>query len=176
MFFGNAGDDTIDGGDGNDFVLFFAAGNPARDVCGKFCTPQKLAQITQVLGYDQPISYQFGQFMKGLVVGRDFPVDDKYREALEKKNPDLVIHWGAYLGLPQQELRAGRLAELADELVTLRADLRHRHGWVMDTYALTQPSDEDRADIEGSAAARAEMAEGTGVIPRGQVKTDLGLA
>ena len=86
------------------FVLFFAAGNPARDVCGKFCTPQKLAQITQVLGYDQPISYQFGQFMKGLVVGRDFPVDDKYREALEKKNPDLVIHCSApCLGYSQHD-------------------------------------------------------------------------
>ncbi len=74
------------------FVLFFAAGNPARDICGKYCTPEKLANITQVYGYNQPISYQFGQFVQGLAVGRDYPVDDAYRAALEKKNPDLVIH------------------------------------------------------------------------------------
>jgi peptide/nickel transport system permease protein len=86
------------------FVLFFAAGNPARDVCGKFCTPQKLDQITKVYGYDQPLTYQFGQFMKGLVVGRDFPVDDKYRAALEKSNPDLVIHCSApCLGYSQHD-------------------------------------------------------------------------
>lgn len=74
------------------FVLFFAAGNPARDICGKYCTPEKLANITQVYGYNQPISYQFGQFVQGLAVGRDYPVDDAYRAALEKSNPDLVIH------------------------------------------------------------------------------------
>jgi peptide/nickel transport system permease protein len=86
------------------FVLFFAAGNPARDVCGKFCTPEKLKQVTQVYGYDQPISEQFGLFMKGLVVGRDYPVDDKYRAALEKTNPDLVIHCAApCLGYSQHD-------------------------------------------------------------------------
>ncbi len=88
------------------FVLFFAAGNPARDVCGKYCTPEKLTQVTKVYGYDQPISYQFGQFMKGLVVGRDYPVDDAYRAALEKTNPDLVIHCPApCLGYSQHDAR-----------------------------------------------------------------------
>ncbi|MES2170686.1 MAG: hypothetical protein V4479_08190, partial [Actinomycetota bacterium] len=71
------------------FVLFFAAGNPAKDVCGKFCTPEKLKQVTQVYGYDQPIAQQFGNFVKGLAVGRDYPVDDKYREALAKSNPEM---------------------------------------------------------------------------------------
>ncbi len=86
------------------FVLFFAAGNPAKDVCGKFCTPEKLKQVTQVYGYDQPITEQFGLFMKGLVVGRDYPVDDKYREALAKSNPDLVIHCPApCLGYSQHD-------------------------------------------------------------------------
>jgi peptide/nickel transport system permease protein len=88
------------------FVLFFAAGNPALDVCGKYCTPQKLADVTKVYGYDKPISYQFGEFMKGLVVGRDYPVDDAYREALEKTNPDLVIHCAApCLGYSQHDAR-----------------------------------------------------------------------
>lgn len=86
------------------FVLFFAAGNPAKDVCGKFCTPEKLKQVTQVYGYDQPITEQFGLFMGGLVAGRDYPVDDAYRTALEKTNPDLVIHCAApCLGYSQHD-------------------------------------------------------------------------
>ncbi len=77
------------------FVLFFLPGNPAVDVCGKFCTPEKLQQVTQTYGYDKPITTQFANFMEGLVVGRDYPIDDKYRAALEKKNPELVIHCSA---------------------------------------------------------------------------------
>jgi peptide/nickel transport system permease protein len=86
------------------FVLFFAAGNPALSVCGKFCTPEKLKQVTQVYGYDQPITEQFGLFMKGLVAGRDYPVDDAYRAALAKTNPDLIIHCAApCLGYSQHD-------------------------------------------------------------------------
>jgi peptide/nickel transport system permease protein len=77
------------------FVLFFLPGNPAKDVCGKFCTPEKLVQVTQTYGYDKPITVQFTNFVEGLVVGRDFPIDDKYRAELQKKNPDLVIHCSA---------------------------------------------------------------------------------
>jgi precorrin-6A synthase len=53
--------------------------------------------------------------------------------------PELIIHWGACLGLPQQELRAGRLADVIDDIVATRARLRAEHGWVMDVYALTLP-------------------------------------
>jgi precorrin-6A synthase len=59
---------------------------------------------------------------------------------LVERAPDLVIHWGAYLGLPYQELRSGRLADVIDELVELRGRLRAEHGWIMDTYALTRPN------------------------------------
>ncbi|MHB0927575.1 MAG: precorrin-6A synthase (deacetylating) [Candidatus Nanopelagicales bacterium] len=51
--------------------------------------------------------------------------------------PGLWIHWGAYLGLPQQELRSGRLVDVIDEIVSLRAELRSKYGWIMDVYALT---------------------------------------
>ncbi len=51
--------------------------------------------------------------------------------------PGLVIRWGAYLGLPQEVLRAGRLADVLDDLVALRAALRERHGWIMDVYTLS---------------------------------------
>lgn len=56
---------------------------------------------------------------------------------LAEEEPDVVLHWGAYVGMPQQELRSGRLAEVIDEIVALRARLRAEHGWLMDVYALT---------------------------------------
>ncbi|XVX19098.1 precorrin-6A synthase (deacetylating) [Actinomycetota bacterium] len=55
---------------------------------------------------------------------------------LVSRAPDLRIWWGASLGLPQQELRSGRLADVIDEIVAVRARLREEHGWVMDVYAL----------------------------------------
>ncbi len=55
---------------------------------------------------------------------------------LAGSHPNTVIHWGAYVGMPQQELRSGRLADVIDEITDLRARLREEHGWVMDVYAL----------------------------------------
>lgn len=52
--------------------------------------------------------------------------------------PDLVIRWGAYVGMPQERLRAGRLADVIGEIAAERARLRERHGWVMDVYALSK--------------------------------------
>lgn len=46
------------------------------------------------------------------------------------------IWWGAYLGLPQQALVAGPLAKAGPQIVDLRAELRARHGWIMDIYLL----------------------------------------
>jgi len=48
----------------------------------------------------------------------------------------IEIHWGAYLGMPGEILRAGRLSELSAEIVRVRAAARERHGWIMDTYLL----------------------------------------
>lgn len=50
------------------------------------------------------------------------------------ENP--VIHWGAYVGTPDEILVSGRLAEVADRIVELRAAARARKGWIMDTYLL----------------------------------------
>ena len=54
-----------------------------------------------------------------------------------ERAPDLLIHWGAYLGLPQQTLRSGRLADVIDDVVAVRAELRAEHGWIMDVYVLS---------------------------------------
>ncbi len=55
------------------FLLFFAIpGDPARLSCGKTCTPERLADIRAGLGIDDPVLVQYGAFMKGIFVGRDF--------------------------------------------------------------------------------------------------------
>ena len=49
---------------------------------------------------------------------------------------DLEIFWGAYLGTEHEILRAGKLAEVRDEIATVRRQARERHGWIMDIYLL----------------------------------------
>jgi precorrin-6A synthase len=49
---------------------------------------------------------------------------------------DLMIYWGAQLGLPDEALVSGRLRRVIDEIKTRRAAVRNARGWVMDTYLL----------------------------------------
>jgi precorrin-6A synthase len=53
---------------------------------------------------------------------------------------DLVIYWGAQLGLPDEVLISGRLREVIEEIQAKRAAVRAARGWVMDTYLLRPPS------------------------------------
>lgn len=46
------------------------------------------------------------------------------------------IWWGANLGLPDQRLDAGPLAEAGPRILAARAALKESHGWVMDIYLL----------------------------------------
>lgn len=70
------------------FLLFFAAsGNPARYACGKNCTQALIAQTSKALGYDDPVTTQWVNFAKGVVVGRHYPDDP----ALEKSAPDTIV-------------------------------------------------------------------------------------
>jgi len=48
----------------------------------------------------------------------------------------LSVFWGAYLSTPDEVLISGPLSEVADEITRTRAELRERHGWIMDTYLL----------------------------------------
>ena len=48
----------------------------------------------------------------------------------------LTIWWGAFLGMPEQVLVSGPLAEVSERIVTTREEARARHGWIMDTYLL----------------------------------------
>jgi precorrin-6A synthase len=49
---------------------------------------------------------------------------------------DLSIYWGAYLGTDDELLVAGRLGDVADEIVRVRAEAKARKGWMFDTYLL----------------------------------------
>jgi precorrin-6A synthase len=49
---------------------------------------------------------------------------------------NLEIFWGAYLGTEHEILRAGKLAEVKDEIATVRRQARQQHGWIMDVYLL----------------------------------------
>ena len=46
------------------------------------------------------------------------------------------IWWGAYLGMAEERLVSGPLAEVAGEIVETRAKARAEHGWIMDIYLL----------------------------------------
>jgi precorrin-6A synthase len=54
---------------------------------------------------------------------------------------DLMIYWGAQLGLPDETLVSGCLSDVIDEIRAKRAARRDARGWVMDTYLLRPPHD-----------------------------------
>ena len=49
---------------------------------------------------------------------------------------DLMIYWGAQLGLDDEVLVSGRLSEVIEDIRVSRAAVRECRGWVMDTYLL----------------------------------------
>ena len=49
---------------------------------------------------------------------------------------DLMIYWGAQLGLPDEVVVSGHLSQVIDEIQARRAAVRDARGWVLDTYML----------------------------------------
>jgi precorrin-6A synthase len=62
--------------------------------------------------------------------------------ALVERYPDLLIYWGAQLGLPDEALVAGPLASVLEAIRHRRAEVRAARGWVMDTYLLRPSADQ----------------------------------
>lgn len=57
--------------------------------------------------------------------------------AFQSLNPaGFHIWWGAYLGMPDQIIMSGALAEVGARIVAARQNARERHGWIMDSYIL----------------------------------------
>ncbi|OJU49517.1 MAG: precorrin-6A synthase (deacetylating) [Mesorhizobium sp. 61-13] len=54
---------------------------------------------------------------------------------------DIVIHWGAYLGTPDEIIISGRLGDVGNRIVETRTEARARKGWIMDTYLLRKPGE-----------------------------------
>jgi precorrin-6A synthase len=52
----------------------------------------------------------------------------------------LHIWWGAYLGMPEQIILSGALADMAAPIAATRRGARERHGWIMDSYILKRTS------------------------------------
>lgn len=48
----------------------------------------------------------------------------------------VTIWWGAYVGMAEEILLSGPLAEVADQIMTTRAQAREAHGWIMDIYLM----------------------------------------
>lgn len=48
----------------------------------------------------------------------------------------ISIWWGAYLGMAHEALEQGALADVAPRIAARRAELRARHGWIMDVYLM----------------------------------------
>ena len=48
----------------------------------------------------------------------------------------ISIWWGGYVGMKEEIIVSGPLAEVGARIVSLRADERARHGWIMDIYLL----------------------------------------
>jgi precorrin-6A synthase len=50
------------------------------------------------------------------------------------------IWWGAYLGMPEQIILSGPLADMASQIAEARRGARTGHGWIMDSYILKRTS------------------------------------
>lgn len=56
----------------------------------------------------------------------------------------MQIWWGAYLGMPDQIIKSGPLADVGAQIVEVRSDARERHGWIMDSYILKRVAMSDQ--------------------------------
>ncbi|AXI44819.1 precorrin-6A synthase (deacetylating) [Sulfitobacter sp. SK012] len=57
--------------------------------------------------------------------------------AFQTLPPDGIdIWWGAYVGMKEQIIESGPLADVCEKIIARRADARAAHGWIMDIYLL----------------------------------------
>lgn len=68
--------------------------------------------------------------------------------AFETLDPSgIQIWWGAYVGMSEQIIQAGKLAEIGADIKAARAQARATHGWIMDIYILRKGEDSDMARL-----------------------------
>jgi precorrin-6A synthase len=59
--------------------------------------------------------------------------EDTYKRFADQ---DIDIFWGAYVGMPDEILVAGKVGDVAGEIERMRADARQANGWIMDSYLM----------------------------------------
>ncbi|WP_280307365.1 precorrin-6A synthase (deacetylating) [Nocardia neocaledoniensis] len=86
----------------------------------------------------EPVHVTTGRRLRedGLGAGSTVVMLDRDCSFTEIPADDVHIWWGAYLGMPDETLIEGPLAEVGERIVTRRAELRAAKGWVMDVYLL----------------------------------------
>ncbi|GGQ61115.1 ABC transporter permease [Couchioplanes azureus] len=60
-------------------LFYLAPQDPAVLTCGKGCTPERLAEVRAAMGLDRSVPAQYGEFLRGLVLGRDYPAGPQVR-------------------------------------------------------------------------------------------------
>ena len=63
------------------FMIHLIPGDPARNMLGPRATPERVAELRQVLGLDEPLWSQYGRFLAGVIHG-DFGTSLYYRQAV----------------------------------------------------------------------------------------------
>ena len=102
------------------FALFFASPvDPANFACGKNCSAAQKEITAEALGYDDNFLEQWGEFAKGVFVGRDYPDDPELRETA----PETIAHCAApCLGYSRE--RTATVTDLIKQ--TLPVSMSHR--------------------------------------------------
>ena len=111
------------------------------DVIPGVSSPQLLAARHRMVLHQvgQPILVTTGRRLaEAVAAGHDNIVVmlDGSLTCLDLDLPDWRIWWGANLGAADEQLVAGPLVEVADELRRRRDAVKDASGWVMDTYLL----------------------------------------
>jgi peptide/nickel transport system permease protein len=63
------------------FMIHLIPGDPARNMLGPRATPERIAELRQALGLDEPLWSQYGRFLAGVIHG-DFGTSLYYRQAV----------------------------------------------------------------------------------------------
>ena len=112
-----------------------------HDVLPGVSSPQLLAARHRIVLHrvGEPVLVTTGRRLAEAVeAGHDNVVVmlDGNLACLDLEPADWQIWWGANLGVAGEQLVAGRLVEVADELRRRRTEVKESTGWLMDTYLL----------------------------------------
>jgi len=114
-----------------------------REIVPGIASPQVLAAAHGIVlnGVGEPLRVTTGRRLAGepLRPGESVIVMLDDGTGLEAVPDEARIWWGAYLGMADEVILAGRLGDIREAIATLRAERRRARGWIMDTCLLRLP-------------------------------------